>query len=182
MINIEDGDKRYHIRNSLSEISMNEYICLANMELQETPFIKKWMKTLKMLSSDDAVLNIDDECLFEKIIPEFTLFEEDSEFRGEVTIEGVDYEVELKEDGTPKLSIMALSELEDFVNNKGEDWPKWAIAYLFKRSDGKQSTIEDRVDLFGKNLKADVVIPYLVFISGRVKQNLERLSEIYGKK
>jgi hypothetical protein len=172
--------REYEMKSSLTEWTIGEYEHIVRiLSNDDDDFIDKYIKVLEALGVPDAILNdLNDDEFFE-VISNILDNNMDKTYLKEFELGGYTYRA--YEGDEYKLSVRDMAKIENVIKTEGDKLSK-ILAVIFKRVDLSntehydKSHLEYKSKLF-KELRADIVIPYILLIEEKMVKKLVYLNE-----
>lgn len=186
MIDIKFNNENYNVKNNLNELTIKEFeeICkILNGKTENT--IDKWIKILIYLGlSEDCIDNFD-LADFIKVIKEFNLTSVDNpQIVKEFILNNITYRAY---DTELRLTVKETALIETFINKNDNRYLGELIAVIYKNVDADRSINYDKshihfkAELFRKELKADIVLPIISYLSKKLIKDLTVMTELNGQ-
>ncbi len=179
MINLTINGQPKQIKNLLTELNILEFeqLCaILNENIEDV--LDRYIKIFQVLGLSESDIDDMDTKEFLRGIKEYgaTLWEED-EFKREVVVKGKKYSAFTGDKFT--LSVRDLAKIEKYIKQNGTKYMGELLAVIYKDTSADKSLHYDekhisyKADLFRKNMKADVILPYLNLILHDVVDKLK---------
>ena len=174
MIKITFLEKSYEIKNEIKEFTIGEFedICRI-LNSKEKNYIDKWIDIFSLLGIPENISGDWDTFAFMKVIKEFNLSESqvDKVFKKDIKLNDEIYSYTGDEF---KLTVREMRLIEDAVKKNESRYLGELLAIIYKREDLDKSITYDlshikyKAEMIRKQIKADIVIPYMAFLSKKL--------------
>jgi hypothetical protein len=168
MIKIDFNGKEYELRNTISEITIEEFECIMLILSKENENIfTKWMEIVSIIGLDQDVIDNIDVDSFLELTTQFEFNKIDGEIQKEIEIDGVIYSCYSGD--TFKLKMKDLKKIEDIIK-KNVYYFSTLCAFLYTRKDFSETENLEKEHIlykkeFFKNQKVELLIPILNVIN-----------------
>ena len=116
MIDVSFGDKKYKLRNELSEINIGEWQNISNILTRENDYyFLNWLDIIEVLSCTELKENIDDSSLYEAIKNLNIVGDVSNNIVKEFSIDDKKFFTEVNEIGSLKMKGIQLAEIEQTI-------------------------------------------------------------------
>ena len=182
MIDVSFGDKKYKLRNELSEINIGEWQNISNILTRENDYyFLNWLDIIEVLSCTELKENIDDSSLYEAIKNLNIVGDVSNNIVKEFSIDDKKFFTEVNEIGSLKMKGIQLAEIEQTIKSDKDNWLPKAMAILYKDVDGVMS-VGDRAELFKNKMTADIAMPASFVINSRLITHIQAVQKAYSEK
>lgn len=178
MITIKHKNDSYKIKNKLSEMTIDEYENVSSIISDDNKeYFEKYMDVMVYLGVPSPVvesMDLEELIQFIKVLENCKV----KGFKKTIELDGCTFRA--IEDGKqyPTITPKVLKLIEKVIKDKPTKNIADLLAILFKREDEESehyspSHLKYKVELFRNNLKANVAIPYIVYISEKILNNIK---------
>lgn len=182
MLKINVKEKSYEIKNSVDELLLKEFEYITNIfNNKERQYFEKWSEIFIYLGLPQEVVDEFDSFAFIDIIKEFNIINSISdEIIKEFEIDGNLY---VGYDETFRLTVKEMSLIESYIEKDSNRYLGEILAIIYKRPEFDKNInydkahIHHKAELFRKNLKADIAIPIVSFISKKLINDYELITQ-----
>jgi len=182
MITIKHLDKKYVIKNKLSELTINEYENIQTLiNLENTEYFEKYMEVLRYLGLPYEVVNdmdLDNLLNFIKQLENTKI----KGYKKTITIDGNKFVGIEKGKDTPTLTPRALKLIEKAMKDNQQKNVAEIMAILFKFESDTEvehysvAHLKWKTHLFRTQVTSDIALPYVVYISQKILSNIKAIS------
>lgn len=167
MITIEFNEKDYQIRNSVEEITIEEFEAINFILNGDDTLFSKWMDILRTINVDEDVIENIDLNAFLKLVLTFDFNRDDFEVIKTIQIDGADYSLFQGEEF--KLRMKELAALEKVVS-KNEFYFATLLATLYKADKPSLIPVDPTQhfkykETFFKTQPCSIILPILKIIN-----------------
>ena len=180
MIELKYGNEVYELRNTPDELTLNEFdIIFSLVNSQRDDNVSKYFQVFSFLKVPDKVLDSLSQKEFIELVKNFNDYQLPNDLVEVIEINGRIYRT-MNEGDTFEFKARDISLLEQAQLKNDGHFPSWIAAILYKdeqltNTEHRDWThIKHKAELFRKNVKAAVVIPYLVRVA---KKQISEISE-----
>ena len=173
--------KGYEVRSLTSELLLKEFEYISELlNDKEKLHFEKWSDIFVYLGIPEEVVDEFDTIDFIEAIKEFNIMNEQSNvIIKSFEIDNITY---TSFEDVFRLSVKEMSLIEGYVKKNGNRYLGEIMAVIYKIGNDKvinydKSHIHHKAELFRKNIKADVAIPFINFLSSRFIKEVEMLDE-----
>lgn len=181
MININFKDQVFPTRNTVEEFTIGEFETISGiMNDKDKNTIEKWSEIFVFVGLPQEVVDEFDTFAFIEVIKEFNMTDISKiGFQKEIVLNGITYKAF---DEEFKLTVKEMRLIEDYIKKNENRYLGDMLAVIYKRDDIEKSMnfdkahIHFKAELIRKEVKADVAIPYLKFLSKKLVKDFEMLN------
>jgi len=179
MLTIKLESETIEIKSDVKEMNIDvfEKIC-GIFDNKKYDQIDKYIEIFKVLGLTEDQIGQIDAYYFIDLVKEFNLTKaEQPDFTKEIIIDGFTYQAFEKEKFV--LSVRDLAKIENYIKKDNIKYIGEMLAIIYKRTDLTKvehytdAHIKFKADLFRKELKADIALPYLVLLSNKIIKSIE---------
>lgn len=179
MIDLTINGQKKSIKNLLTELNISEFegLCaILNANIEDT--LDRYIQIFLVLGLSETDIDDMDSKEFIRVMKLYgeTIWQED-EFQREVVVKGKKYSAYSGDKFT--LSVRDLAKIEKYVKQDGTKYMGELLAVIYKDPSADKALHYDekhiayKADLFRKNMKAEVILPYLNLILHDVVDKLK---------
>jgi len=182
MIKLNYNEKTYNVKNSVDEFLINEFedIC-GILNNKEKNYLQKWSEIFIYLGVPEDVVDDFDSFAFIEIIKQFNIHDltQHTNFVKEIELDGNTY---VCFDEKFKITVKEMTLIESAINKNENRYLGDVLAILYKRENIQKELHYDKAhlkykaELIRKEIKAEVAIPIIAFLSKKLIKDYELIT------